>query len=159
MDNLGGKTAILLLDTWIGERRFDAESNDWDRSEIKTWLNGEFYNTVFNAQEKEAIVTSSEVSCRVFLLSRGEAERSFYFADKTDRIFKNTKGDTSCWWLRSPGGRDNWAALVYNNGSVDFDYISDDVDRSYAVRPALIVNLSSSLFTSSSSPYETLDKK
>lgn len=47
------------------------------------------------------------------------------------------------WWLRSPGTYQDYAAIVYFVGSLDFNYVDSD---SGSVRPALWVNLESKIF-------------
>ena len=65
---------------------FDSRSNNWSNSEIRKWLNGEFYNRAFTEQEKKLIKGSSFFENlfgggvdKVFLLSKKEAEK--YFAN------------------------------------------------------------------------------
>ena len=47
------------------------------------------------------------------------------------------------WWLRSPATYQDYAAIVYFVGSLDFNYVDSD---SGSVRPALWVNLESKIF-------------
>ena len=106
-------------------KRFDGSSNEWKNSEIRNWLNGDFYNKAFTDQDKKYINLSnlSDVgtSDNVFLLSKEEAEK--YFANDTARQCKATdyavkngawvgsgswldggvsRKGYSKWWLRSP---------------------------------------------------------
>ncbi len=95
---------------------------------------------------------------KVFLLSITEAEKYFttmearkcaptaYAKAKgayTSDIVKTASGEAMCcWWLRSPGNNQYFAAYVNYFGSVD--YIGDYVDDAYVcVRPALWINLDS----------------
>ena len=61
----------------IEAKRFDVSSNDWKNSEIRQWLNGDFYNNAFSEQEKKNI--NSFNGDNVFLLSMEEASK--YFAN------------------------------------------------------------------------------
>ena len=97
---------------------------------------------------------------KVFLLSYKEA---YVYFDVTEDNFSNKKSrvaptayaiaqgadvnsycktadgtDAGWWWLRSPGGIQNYAERVDTRGSL-FDYRVDDASGS--VRPALWVNL------------------
>ena len=137
----------------LDAKRFDDDSNDWENSEIRKWLNGEFYNKAFTDQEKKSIKSSnlSDVGTtdNVFLLSRAEAEK--YFANdelrkcKVTDYAKNNGAYTdgsgcSWWWLRSPCPR-NRSIYVYNvfyGGSIDYGDVDYDI---YVVRPALWINL------------------
>ena len=40
---------------FIKAKCFDSNSNDWKNSEIRKWLNGEFYNKAFDENEKTNI--------------------------------------------------------------------------------------------------------
>ena len=160
----------------LDAKRFDGSSNNWsggrvgsggysfwrsvadlygvDRgseirsSEIRKWLNGEFYNGSFAAEEKALIKSFNQDN--VFLLSKEEVEK--YFANKDARKCKATayakaKGasvnnDGYCWWwLRSAIPRDsNLVYYVSNDGVI---YSLDVCGNCGSVRPALWINLES----------------
>ena len=145
----------------LDAKRFDDDSNDWESSEIRQWLNGDFYNKVFTEKEKKYISPSnlSDVgtSDNVFLLSKEEAET--YFANDEERKCKATDyavkngafvydgsygGEAgagySFWWLRSPDPNDgNYVYYVDDGGFIGhYYYVSDD---SNLARPALWINL------------------
>ncbi|MCL1809134.1 MAG: InlB B-repeat-containing protein [Clostridiales bacterium] len=158
----GNKTALLVLDNLLrttagnAERRlFDSSvtySGNWARpSDLKAFLNSEFYNTAFSSDEQEVIITANyniggpfgagygfptTDSSKVFLLSVEEASNTAYFADEADRDIAH---DT--WWLRSPGDFDSWACVV-KYGMVYFDGTPVD-DVGVGVCPALKINLKS----------------
>ena len=139
--------ALVISRYVLDARRFDPESNDWSESEIRRWLNGEFYNSAFSGEEKVRIISFNQDN--VFLLSREEAEK--YFADEVARRCKLTayakakgayeyyKGYCS-WWLRSPNPNNgDEVYFVSCGGDVDDN---DYVDyRRGSVRPALWINL------------------
>lgn len=54
---------------------------------------------------------------------------------------------SSCWWLRSPGANDSYAAYVRDNGDVNH-YGTFVNNLAFGVRPAFNINLSSIIFTS-----------
>ena len=140
----------------LDAKRFGSNSNVWKNSEIRKWLNGDFYNKAFSEEEKKFINFSNlsdvDTTDNVFLLSKEEAKK--YFANDTARQCKATDyavkngakvydGDVkkavgcSCWWLRS-----RELCFVY---LVDFD---GDVHHFAVVicdyilaRPALWINL------------------
>ena len=134
-------------------RRFDSGSNNWRNSEIRKWLNGEFYNKAFNEKEKKSIKSSnlSDVgtSDNVFLLSKEEAEK--YFVNDNARRCKATeysvkngacKNDEGYgyWWLRSH--YPNCSNIVFNVSNVgDVDDCDDVSIGDDIVRPALWINL------------------
>ena len=152
---------LLVISRYgLDAMRFDDDSNDWENSEIRQWLNGDFYNKVFNGNEKKLINPSNlfDVSTtdNVFLLSKEEAEN--YFANDVPRRCKATEyavkrgafvydgslgGEAGYgfWWLRSPDlklGCNRTVYFVIIVGDVDFSVVSDD---NILVRPALWINL------------------
>ena len=144
-------TALVISKYGLDARRFDAKSNNWERSEIRQWLNNEFYNGTFKDEEKNAILEYREAGCKVFLLSEEEAGK--YFKNNEDRkacptpyakgrgAYTNDDRGGSCWWwLRSPGRSQDFAADVVNVGFVYSHgyYVYYDY---YAVRVALKINL------------------
>lgn len=100
----------------------------WEASDLRSWLNGDFYITAFNAGERQMIREvrnsnpdnpiyrsegGSDTLDRVFLLSIDEANQ--YFKDSSGRQCRptrhaeqggaavNSRSGYSRWWLRSPG--------------------------------------------------------
>ena len=140
--------ALVISRYGLDAKRFDVSSNNWDNSEIRKWLNGEFYNSAFSVEEKARIKFFNQDN--VFLLSREEAGK--YFADRDARKCKATayakaKGagvnnDGYCWWwLRSPGPFSRSIVYYVNfDGGVDGYFANDDRG---SVRPALWINLES----------------
>ncbi|MDD6588583.1 MAG: DUF6273 domain-containing protein [Anaerobutyricum hallii] len=163
---------VLLLSKYV----LDAKSYNegwgdvtWETSDIRQWLNNEFYTTAFNKAEKAKIQTSliknednseygtsggNDTEDKVFLLSEKEADT--LFSDEEERIAKateyaeklgvdineNSEEKGAWWWLRSPGSHGGSAAEVDGNGWVDRNgrNVHDDND---GVRPALHLNLQS----------------
>ena len=150
---------LVISKYGLETKRFDSSSNVCENSEIRSWLNGEFYNKAFTYQEKKYINFSnlSDVGTtdNIFLLSKEEAEK--YFADNYTRrckatdyavkngayvddgsIFSNGKG-YSFWWLRSPSP--NLSDFVYYVSIDGYVYRNDVYCTDILVRPALFINL------------------
>lgn len=133
----------------------------WDNCTLRAWLNGEFYNDAFNAEEKNRIaeVTNNNpnnerwnteagegTKDRIFLLSIEEAAK--YFSEDRERQCipvpdKKRDGEegnkakyNSWWWLRSPGYSSYDAAFVGDDGYI-YEFGDGVVDTSVLVRPAL----------------------
>ena len=138
----------------------------WEACTLRRWLNNDFINAAFSAEEKAIIPTVTVSSDKnpeystnpgnatqdqVFLLSITEANK--YFSSDSARQCEPTDfavandawegyGVNCWWWLRSPGNIRNRAAYVYYDGDVDeFGYIVSDA--ALAVRPALWIDLNS----------------
>ena len=130
----------------LDAKRFDSSSNDWKNSEIRQWLNGDFYNNAFNEKEKKNINPFN--GDNVFLLSKEEAKK--YFANDESRRCKATeyavkngawKSDEGYgyWWLRSMFLAQYLCVYCVDlNGSVFHDKALND---KMIVRPALWINL------------------
>ena len=138
----------------------------WETCTLRKWLNNDFINAAFSADEKAMIPTVSvsadknpdygtdpgnATEDQVFLLSITEANK--YFGSDSARQCKPTdyavangaweSDNGNCWWwLRSPGNTQRYAAGVYTDGGVlEYGYGVDHGNR--AVRPALWIDLNS----------------
>ena len=160
---------VLLLSKYVLDAKpynEEVEEVTWETSDIRKWLNNEFYTTAFNKAEKAKIQTSliknednseygtsggNDTEDKVFLLSEKEAET--LFSNDKKRIAKATEyaeesgvygnEEKAAWWLlRSPGDVSSHAAGVRKNGWVhgDGNYVHYYYD---GVRPALHLNLQS----------------
>ena len=167
MKNEGNQ--VLLLSKYVLDAKpynEEFEKVTWETSDIRKWLNNEFYTTAFNKTEKAKIQASliknednseygtsggNDTEDKVFLLSEKEAET--LFSNEEERIAKATEyaeksgvyvneEKAAYWWLRSPGDSGDDAAEVIYSGWVYRD--GDSVyDNSGGVRPALHLNLQS----------------
>ena len=143
------------------------EAVTWESCTLREWLNNDFINTAFSAEEQAMIPTvtvapgknpqygtnpGNPTQDKVFLLSIDEAEK--YFKSSKARRCKPTayvvaKGafvgssNGNCWWwLRSPGGYQDYSAGVDVVGGVG-EYGNNVNDYDNAVRPALWIDLNS----------------
>ena len=161
---------VLLLSKYVLDAKpynEELEEVTWETSDIRQWLNNEFYTTAFNKAEKAKIQTSliknednseygtsgeNDTEDKVFLLSKKEAKT--LFSNNEEKIAKATEyaeksgvyvneEKVAGWWLRSPGDNSDSAAVVYSYGwGYRYGY---DVYYSYGggVRPALNLNFQS----------------
>ena len=163
-----GNQVLLLSKYVLDAKPYNKEWEDvtWETSDIRQWLNNEFYTTAFNKAEKAKIQTSliknednskygtsggNDTEDKVFLLSKKEAKT--LFSNNGERIAKATEyaeksgvyvneEKAAWWWLRSPGNDSSSAAEVNKYGWVRGRgyYVDDNSD---GVRPALHLNLQS----------------
>ena len=167
MKNEGNQ--VLFLSKYVLDAKpynEELEEVTWETSDIRQWLNNEFYTTAFNKAEKAKIQTSliknednseygtsgeNDTEDKVFLLSEKEAET--LFSNDDERIAKATgyaeksgvcvnKEKSAMWWLRSPGSDSYGAAGVRSYGWVSRDG-NIVYDNSGGVRPALYLNFQS----------------
>ena len=137
----------------------------WETCTLRKWLNNDFINAAFSADERTMIPTvtvsadknpdystnpGNATQDQVFLLSITEVNK--YFSSDSARQCKPTdyavangawESDSgNCWWwLWSPGLTQDYAASVYSDGDVAFGNRVDCDDS--AVRPALWIDLNS----------------
>ena len=165
-----GETALLISRYALDAEPYNNKLIDttWEKCTLRRWLNNDFYNRAFSAEEKKTILVSDVSADKnprhdtdpgnatkdlVFLLSIVEAKK--YFANKEARMCAATDyaikqgtytnsdytvdGRKACWWwLRSPGRSGDNAAYVNTDGSI----FSNDVNRSRsAVRSCVRVRL------------------
>lgn len=135
-----GKSLLLSVHA-IDTKPFNDSPSTWDNSSLRTWLNDEFYQNAFTADEQKEIqlthlhngdelgygtATGQDTDDHVFLLSASEAEK--YLSDKetttsptqyalSQGAYTNDKGDCA-WWLRSPGMDDDGPAYYSSQGEV-----------------------------------------
>lgn len=139
----------------------------WETCTLRKWLNNDFINAAFSADERTMIPTvtvsadenfyygtdpGSATQDQVFLLSITEANN--YFSSDSARQCKPTEyadpngadvnsDDSNCWWLlRSPGYDQTHVAGVDSDGSVD-EVGNGVYGTRTAVRPALWIDLNS----------------
>ena len=147
------ETAILIAEESVCDKAYHdkTENVTWEQCSLRKWLNGEYYEKAFSEEEKAAIQEcelknpdnpkygtkgGNDTRDRVFLLSIDEAEK--YFKDDMDRA------TGSWWWLRSPGGEQNYASIVLGDGVLG-SYTSAGIHK-ITVRPAFRINLKSDFF-------------
>lgn len=79
-----GETATILCDSIISNKRYDDFDNNYEESEIRAWLNNEFYNTAFNNYEqaiiKTALIDNSEQST-------GYSDNQFACENTNDKVY------------------------------------------------------------------------
>ena len=147
-----GGRALLLSEKVLETRAFDSSLKNWENSDIRAYLNGSFFETTFNDQEKRRIADTrltttgqNRTDDKIFLLSVEEINE--YMGDtahlnmRNARIAENiTTGNVSWWWLRSPGLSSSVAASVRYVGGifVSGNYVLDCIN--VGVRPALWLN-------------------
>lgn len=141
------------------------ESINWEYCDLREWLNDEFYNTAFTAEEQEKILsvtnenpehdlykTSSGRTTvdRVSILTREEAEN--LFTSVTDRnaapteyaqaqgAYKNPKTHAGWWWLRTTSGMKDHVTYATSAGGVSVEG-REVIRRDAGVRPVIWITV------------------
>lgn len=117
----------------LATRRFDKSSSIWEYSELRQWVNSEFFNKAFNFEEKSFLLPYE--GDKVTLLSEEEAKK--YLPTNSKRVATKRNGNWAWWWLRSRGEYASDVAFVDNNGAIDYTYYVGVA--SGAVRPAILL--------------------
>ena len=132
----------------------------WDKSIVREWLNGDFYDAAFNDGEKSLIQLTSvtdpsspgfrNTEDRIFLLSFLEIVKYFPLGPSrvcapTPYAFYNGSSsyagnsEKTSWWLRTPGASDGYCSGVSDEG--DCTNLSHVVTDLRGVRPAMKLDL------------------
>ncbi len=151
--------ALLISDKILEKRAYHSVGGSitWDNSEIREYLNGEFYKKTFTESEKKKILetpvennSNSQYGVpagkptvdKLFLLSLGEAEKYFGGSVEVLRGIDIKTGEVSWWHLRSPGEADDVAACVNAFGLIDYHGVVGGVTvSSGGVRPAMWIRV------------------
>ena len=73
--------ALILSEKILDTHMFSEESNNYADSEIRRWLNNEFYNKAFNEEEKSRIVITNVDNSESSTYPDDAAETSWFEAD------------------------------------------------------------------------------
>ncbi len=152
------KKALLITQNCLAEVLFHntepTEELTWESSDLRKWLGGEFYNSVFTDEQKGKILettnpadTNSESGAKggndtadkVFILSASEMTR--YFTDDAD-MASPLNGEPVAYWTRTPGDSTQGYVCTYAGSSGGL-YMTGNwaTSTEVAVRPAIWVNL------------------
>lgn len=144
--DVSGGQCFALSEKIIDCRPFHSENQNlsWAESDIRAWLNGEFLQGAFNAEERRYLNCATlqnpdddvhgtsgggETEDTVFLMSAEEVER--LLPTKRERVagateFAKAKGlpvngatGGPIWWLRTQGHDQNRVLRIYDDGGFD----------------------------------------
>ena len=169
LDRLNGY-ALLITDYIIKTMPYNYSwsPTNWEKSNIRVWLNNDFYDIAFNDEEKKyiqkVIIENTgnyayninfpyQTNDHVFLLSIEEARKYYktseaYMSLGTQYAIReglwisrySSSVGYSVWWLRSPGRTWSSAAIVHAAGGIGFG--GDGVaTRGNGVRPCIWVKV------------------
>lgn len=148
LDVQGDKALIVtkkVIDFQRYANSFEGLSADWSTSLLRTWLNNDFANAAFSAEEKSKIAATAVgssanpvygnaigagASDQVFILSDEEIEKYFQtdsermaectayaLARSGDSALRNPITGTSYWWVRTAGIEKYNAMYVHYTGT------------------------------------------
>ena len=167
-----GSSALLLADKALDVLPYNTDLTDvtWEICTLRKWLNIDFLNSAFTAEERQRILTTelpadknpnfiseqgNVTKDKIFLLSIADVNK--YFSSNAERMcvptaytrkagayidaYSPKNGETTCWWwLRSIGFNQQTASAVGIGGAAG--YLGDPVNyMRNAVRPALRITV------------------
>ena len=142
------------------------EPSYWESSSIREWLNGKFVQEAFTEEEIQLLEISNiknndnaeygteggnDTQDKVFILSIDEAQRLLDKIPeagltpyaKAKMLSKKKKSiQQEIWWLRSPGGTQEYAAFVRSDGKI-YGGGRAVISKNAGTRPVLRINLNS----------------
>ena len=123
-------TTLYLCDSIIKHMAFNEYgNNNWEKSDIRRWLNNEFLQLCFNDEERAKVINHSDTGDKIFLLTKEEY--------RLYREFIQLLKSPNDWWLRSKGVNNNYSCLVNFMGEI-YQYGNPFHDN-VGVRPAILV--------------------
>lgn len=166
-----GKTATLISMYGLETKPYHdiRENVAWDTCTLRTWLNDNFLNDAFTAEEQAQLQSvtlmvpsvpdfgvehSRETIDKVYLLDTDEAER-FFTSDEERKCLPTEKAlsynswfwsqvderSNEChWWLRSFGDSPDCASAVLDTGDILYEGWHVD-SEDVAVRPVIVLLL------------------
>ena len=145
--------AVMLLDSQPYDTAYGKVT--WQDSTVRYWLNHDFLDTAFTADEQERILTtnvigeSSQVSeDQLFLLSKDEVIKYFGDGRPTRMAYLTpyamssgtweSKSGTGWWWLRTTAGK---RRAMWVNVSGGIQTAGTEMGHPGCIRPAMWVTL------------------
>ncbi|MGI6072707.1 MAG: DUF6273 domain-containing protein [Lachnospiraceae bacterium] len=152
LEDRDGKQFVVSQDI-VGQKAFNSAGGEstWETSEIRIFLNDEFFdqtfsddekarieetNVVTGANSKYGITGGNDTTDKIFILSIEEAEQ--YLVGSDYIIAKNTDGQPAWWHLRTMGEAKDVQACVTVEGAVDYHGPHGGVtNEEGGIRPAM----------------------
>lgn len=121
--------SVVISKDGLFQRQFDYNNRDWLDSDIRAYLNGEFFQQAFRAEEQKRIINTiiDGQKTDIFLLSKEEAE---------NWMTSNERRGTGTWLLRSRYDS-NGVVVYYDSGRFGRCWYGDE----RYIRPAFILDL------------------
>lgn len=135
----GDAATLLAKDDDFGVYEFDEESNDYESSSIRLYLNSSVLNKLIDNEAnllETCLTDCNSIKEQVYLLSIEEAEKLPELVKKFSRS----------WWLRSPGDGSDFAAFVNFVGDIN-SYGYHVFNDFGSVRPVIKVKISDLLIS------------
>lgn len=153
----------LLLDVGVYYNNYENRTinekniyaNDYEYSDIREWINNEFFNSAFRLNNKNIVNTSiNNNEDKVYLLSYQDYINEDYGFSLDSNVSKtrevqvtdyakvkgawcNKDKNTSSYWTRTPSSEYSYAAWNVNSGGKLSEYAVDGID--HCVRPAITI--------------------
>ena len=116
LDKVGDK-ALLMSKKVLDKKPFcnTNRHSNWEESDLRSWLNNDFYNQAFSDKEKESILTESIKNSRLSLQQFPELNDKSNISKISDGNLYNKNGDDTSYTLNWYSKTDN---ITYTNDNV-----------------------------------------
>lgn len=120
--------SVVISKDGLFVRQFDSQNRDWPDSDIRAYLNGEFFQQAFRAEERKRIINTiiDGKKTDIFLLSKEEAE---------NWMTENERRCDGPWFLRSRHDS------RYIDAAIDNIFSRGIGNAECFIRPAFILDL------------------
>ena len=156
IDNSKGQVLLLAencvaQDFFYGEGSLsiDDGKSAWEKSEVRAFLNGKFFEEAFDEETKKLIIPRNKYKDKIFILNKKEIEEKFKYEDlREGKIYyaDDISGRTevwlepTSWWIDTEGEEDDHMCVMTADGHIDTYGREIDADET-GIRPAMWVDL------------------
>ena len=112
--------AVILCDSIIENKAYDADKdNNYKNSDIRTWLNGTFYETAFAEIQRDIIVSAAVEGAedKIYLLSSSDLNNTDFGFNASLSEYDSARRLQTTDFARANGAWMKTAAENYGNGS------------------------------------------
>lgn len=122
-----GNSLLAITTSSICHRRFDEKSNDWSNSELRNWLNNEFYRQAFTEDEISTIGINGQD--KVTILAKEEV---------TNLMSETQRKGADCWWIKTiVCSVTNYHVMYVSNLGIIQPYGDSVRNPSLGIRPVI----------------------
>ena len=134
--------ALLVSESILDYKQMHSESVEitWKDTDLRNWLNGEFYNSAFGKlHQKDIVETETECVDKVFILDSSKSKSAIVLRDCASTKYASGKSIYTLytWTSSNSKAQSDCFAYIYKNNVCEYSELS--VQFEFGVRPAIWV--------------------
>ena len=153
--NEATNSLTLLSRYLLDSQQYHTSANSriaWGTSNIRNWLNNEFYNSAFSMQEKQAIIQQSVSNSWDYVFLLDEREITYRSLDKngceatryaidTRRVYVGKDNGLSPWWVRADNMEGSNGIFVGAHGKIYKNGNNPVTSKDNGIRPVIVIDM------------------